>query len=305
MNYEVLMQREAEADVRAAYQWYEAQDDGLGEEFLRAIDARLAAIQRNPFAYVTVHKDVRRALLRRFPYALFYFTEADRIVVMACFHARRSQGSGRHVYNFRQRLVTRRLCQANSPTKAVIKNMDIQIPPEEISPLSWLKQVRRAGDPTGKLPVELLRRGLILRLIWFEPFLTEPGLTHRLHALLGRDCLGTSPDETIRQDIDAVRDWLTAAGHALCHSDDAAKPGYFVRGREQLGERMQRMIVGAVAEVDPAQLWVLRTLSVAQRFRQGGSMIDAAVQVGASRIRQRQPQVGREESLNMARQLIR
>ncbi len=178
--------------------------------------------------------------------------------------------------------------------------MEIQIPPEEISPLSWLKRVRLSDDP----PVELLRRGLILRLIWFEPFLTEPGLTYRLHSLLGRDCLGASPDATIGQDIDAVRDWLAAAGHTLCHSDDAAKPGYFVQGREQLGEHMRRMIAGAVAEVDPAQLRVLRTLSVAQRFRQGSSMIDAAVQAGASRIRQRQPQVNREESLRMAHQLI-
>ena len=89
MNYEVLLRPEAEADVRDAYQWYEAQDAGLGEEFLRAVDARLAAIQRNPFSYAAVHRDVRRGMLRRFPYGIFYFVEADRIVVLACFHVRR------------------------------------------------------------------------------------------------------------------------------------------------------------------------------------------------------------------------
>lgn len=44
MNYEVLLRPEAEADITEAYQWYEEQAEGLGEEFLRAVDACLAAV---------------------------------------------------------------------------------------------------------------------------------------------------------------------------------------------------------------------------------------------------------------------
>lgn len=36
-----------------------------------------------------VHKEVRRVLMRKFPYALFYLVEEDSIVVLACFHAGR------------------------------------------------------------------------------------------------------------------------------------------------------------------------------------------------------------------------
>lgn len=90
MNYEVLLRPEAEADITEAYQWYEGQAEGLGEEFLRAVDACFAAVQRIPTAYSPIYKHVRRALLRRFPYAIFYIIEADRIIVLACFHARRN-----------------------------------------------------------------------------------------------------------------------------------------------------------------------------------------------------------------------
>lgn len=89
MISEVLLRPEAEADIGEVYQWYEAQAEGLGEEFLRALDACLAAVQRTPTAYSQIHQDVRRALLRKFPYGLFYLIEADRIIVLACFHARR------------------------------------------------------------------------------------------------------------------------------------------------------------------------------------------------------------------------
>ena len=80
---------EAESDILDAYRWYEERTEGLGSEFLRAVDASLAFIRRNPLAYHRVHKDMRRVLLRKFPYGLFYVVESDVMVVLACFHVRR------------------------------------------------------------------------------------------------------------------------------------------------------------------------------------------------------------------------
>ena len=50
----------------------------------------MSGITRNPFLY-TVAKapNVRRALLRRFPYALFYLADDDAIVVIAVFNVKR------------------------------------------------------------------------------------------------------------------------------------------------------------------------------------------------------------------------
>lgn len=88
-NYTTRIQPEAQAEIVEAHQWYEDKAEGLGAEFVRAVDACFASIERNPTAYAVVHKQVRRALLRRFPYGIFYLVEGETIVVLACFHGSR------------------------------------------------------------------------------------------------------------------------------------------------------------------------------------------------------------------------
>ncbi len=86
---EIIVQPEAEAEISEAFRWYEDKNEGLGSEFMRALDASLSSIQRNPTGYAIVHKQMRRALLRRFPYSIIYLLESDKIIVLACFHASR------------------------------------------------------------------------------------------------------------------------------------------------------------------------------------------------------------------------
>jgi plasmid stabilization system protein ParE len=81
---------EAVADVRAAFDWYERQRAGLGEEFLAALARAEDTARENPLAFRTIRRDARRAMLRRFPYQLIYRVFSDVVVVVACFHGRRS-----------------------------------------------------------------------------------------------------------------------------------------------------------------------------------------------------------------------
>ena len=86
---EIVIRPEAESEISEAFRWYEDKNEGLGSEFMRALDASLSHIQRNPMAYAVIHKQMRRALLRRFPYSVIYLIEGGKIVVLACFHASR------------------------------------------------------------------------------------------------------------------------------------------------------------------------------------------------------------------------
>jgi plasmid stabilization system protein ParE len=79
----------AEADIAEAVAWYEARSPGLGTEFVRAVDACLGLVERFPEAQAEVYRHARRALLRRFPYAVFYVVHAETIDVIACLHVRR------------------------------------------------------------------------------------------------------------------------------------------------------------------------------------------------------------------------
>jgi plasmid stabilization system protein ParE len=79
----------AEADIVEAARWYEQRSPGLGSEFLRAVDVTLAEIARMPERYPVVRGRARRALLRRFPYAIYFVATPDLVSVFACLHARR------------------------------------------------------------------------------------------------------------------------------------------------------------------------------------------------------------------------
>ena len=81
---------EAELDLDDAYGWHRLQAPGLGAHFLAAVATCLASIRRNPEASQLVDSTMRRALLRRFPYAVFYEVGAVEIVVYAVFHCARN-----------------------------------------------------------------------------------------------------------------------------------------------------------------------------------------------------------------------
>ena len=90
MKFSVRLRKEAEEEIRAAFKWYEIQVKGLGHEFLLSVDACLSSLKREPEMYPAVHLEIRRALLKRFPFGVFYLIEDRSIIVLAVFHARRN-----------------------------------------------------------------------------------------------------------------------------------------------------------------------------------------------------------------------
>lgn len=83
------VRKATEADIDGAFAWYETQRIGLGLEFLTALEGTLALVRRKPLSFPVVYRDVRRALVRKFPYAVFFVATSARISVIACVHAKR------------------------------------------------------------------------------------------------------------------------------------------------------------------------------------------------------------------------
>jgi toxin ParE1/3/4 len=85
----LVLRDDAEDDIREAYDYYERAFPGLGSDFLLSIDAILSRIQRNPHIFQIIYKNVRRGLLDRFPFGVFYFVEKERIIVIGVLHCMR------------------------------------------------------------------------------------------------------------------------------------------------------------------------------------------------------------------------
>jgi plasmid stabilization system protein ParE len=80
---------EAELEVEAAYGWYEEQWPGLGSQFLLALGAAVIRAAENPLLFPKVARRTHRAVLRRFPYVVFYVIEGRRLVITGVFHGHR------------------------------------------------------------------------------------------------------------------------------------------------------------------------------------------------------------------------
>ena len=82
----VIYTDEAGGDVVRSYDWYESRETGLGEDFLRCVESCVLSIQRHPLLYPVAVDGFRRALVRRFPYEIFYELSTDRLIIYAVFH---------------------------------------------------------------------------------------------------------------------------------------------------------------------------------------------------------------------------
>ena len=80
---------DADAELTEARQWYAHQRTDLDIEFMDRIDEALSRIVNNPHLYPIVYRTLRRAVVRRFPFAVFYEVGAEEIQVVAVFHSRR------------------------------------------------------------------------------------------------------------------------------------------------------------------------------------------------------------------------
>jgi plasmid stabilization system protein ParE len=88
---ELRLRPEARLDLEAAARWYEAQEQGLGRQFLEEVRLTFERIRANPEAYPSGYRGTRRALIRRFPYGVIYLPVATTgiSVVLAVLHCGR------------------------------------------------------------------------------------------------------------------------------------------------------------------------------------------------------------------------
>ena len=89
MNYVLVFRPEVRDELDREYNWYESQHTGLGDEFIDSVEETLNRICQMPESYPIVYRDIRRSIIRRFPFAVYYRIVSSRVIVTAIFHSRR------------------------------------------------------------------------------------------------------------------------------------------------------------------------------------------------------------------------
>ena len=76
----------ADLEVAAAALWYDAQQSGLGDRFLEAIETAATSAARAPQLYFRLHAELRRILVHRFPYGLMFRDTDTELLIVSCYH---------------------------------------------------------------------------------------------------------------------------------------------------------------------------------------------------------------------------
>jgi toxin ParE1/3/4 len=88
----IIVGEEARADALDAYRYYEHRRAGVGDRFRAHLDLALSKIQARPERYPVIYRNVRRRLVERFPYAVYYRTYPGIAFVVAIMHGKQSPG---------------------------------------------------------------------------------------------------------------------------------------------------------------------------------------------------------------------
>jgi plasmid stabilization system protein ParE len=87
---------EALVEFISAARYYSQQVPGLGDAFVDEVEARLGAILNGPEVWRVIEDDVRRYLIHRFPYGIYYTIEAEVVVIWAIKHLHRDPDYWQH-----------------------------------------------------------------------------------------------------------------------------------------------------------------------------------------------------------------
>jgi len=90
MTLRVVFRRAAKSEFEDAAAWYAERAPGLGVEFIHEIEQTIESAATAPQRYPVVFGDVRRAVTRRFPFAVYFRVRSAVLVVVAVFHGRRN-----------------------------------------------------------------------------------------------------------------------------------------------------------------------------------------------------------------------
>ena len=89
MKKRIVLRSIARKEYDEAGDWYEARRRGLGVSFTEAVEVVLDQIATQPDFYAIVQDDTREALVRGFPYCVYFREEASEVIVLAVFHTSR------------------------------------------------------------------------------------------------------------------------------------------------------------------------------------------------------------------------
>ncbi len=89
MKYQIEITPIARAELVAESDYFERNKKGEGKAFAAVVRSRLKRIAFNPKLHAVVFLDVRKTVLKKYPFCLYYYIDGNNVVVISVFHTSR------------------------------------------------------------------------------------------------------------------------------------------------------------------------------------------------------------------------
>ncbi len=86
MPLSLIFHPEVEQEVKASYDWYQNQADGLGEDFLSELETAFQTILSMPDTWPKFQTKFRRFILGKFPFSVVYSVTEEVVFIVAVMH---------------------------------------------------------------------------------------------------------------------------------------------------------------------------------------------------------------------------
>ena len=88
--FSIELSDEAEVDFDKSYEFYNEDSSKVADTFFKRIDSELENIKQNPDSFPIAYKDVKKYVVKKFPFVIYYRIVETVIQVIAIFHTSRN-----------------------------------------------------------------------------------------------------------------------------------------------------------------------------------------------------------------------
>jgi toxin ParE1/3/4 len=88
--FSIELSDEAEVDFDKSYEFYYEDSPKVADTFFKRINLGFENIKQNPTSFPIAHKDVRKYVVKKFPFVIYYRIIDSIIQVIAIFHTSRN-----------------------------------------------------------------------------------------------------------------------------------------------------------------------------------------------------------------------
>ncbi|MCE3251367.1 MAG: hypothetical protein K0Q67_377 [Cellvibrio sp.] len=88
----IIFHPDVSQEIKTAFNWYEEQAQGLGDDFIAELERAFMHIQQAPQIWPTFYRSSQRYLLPRFPFSIIYQQKPSALFILAVMHQHRKPG---------------------------------------------------------------------------------------------------------------------------------------------------------------------------------------------------------------------